>query len=77
MLSEQEVYILECSKKYKSNITLTGLVFEIFNPNICRFQGLENILIRITFAVQCFNCKIPIDTPVNYFFPENAQADRN
>ena len=77
MLSEQDVYILECSKKCKLNITLTRLVFEIFNSSICRFQGLENIFVRITFAVQCFNHKIPIDTPVSYFFPENTQADRN
>ena len=43
MTREQKIYILECSKKHKINITLIRLVFETVNSNICRFQWLENI----------------------------------
>ena len=65
--------MLEWPKKYKLNITLIKLV----NPNICRFQFIENIFISITFAIQYFNQKTPNDTPINYFLPGNIQDNIN
>ena len=55
MTREQENYILEWSRKHKLNIKLIALVFKIDNPNIWRFQWLENILLCITFAIQYFS----------------------
>ena len=73
----QEFYILECSKKYKLNITLIKPVFETVNPNICKFQWPENIFLRITFAVQYFNQKTSNDTSISHFLSENIQDNIN
>ena len=42
MIREQEIYILEWSKKFKKNITHITLFLKTVIPNICRFQWLEN-----------------------------------
>ena len=76
MKREHKIYIPEWSKKCKLNTTLITFVFEVVNPNICRFQSLDNIFLRITFAVQYFYQKILKDTR-NHLFPGKIQGKAN
>ena len=77
MIRAHKIYILEWSKKSKLNITLITHLFETVNPNICRFQWLENIFLSIIFAVQFFNQKTPNGTTKNYFLLENIKSNIN
>ena len=66
---KKDVFSFKVQIKYYTHYTV--------NPNICRFQRIENIFLCITFAVQYFDQKRPNDTPINYFLRENIQDNIN
>ena len=71
MIREQEIYILECSEKYKLNISFIALVKRLLTSIFVGFSD-QKIFFKENFY-KYFIQKTQNDIPINHFFPGNIQ----